>query len=80
MKVEICRNCKGFAEFVVAGDFLNEDSQIQSCTQCNGTGRILIETFIVELPYDFDKSKLIRARKDVQEILISLKKNTKNEE
>lgn len=72
MEIKICSTCQGQG-FVVVKDRTNLPDEI-NCDKCNGTGRLMVRTFTVEVPFGFDKSKLTVACDAIFKTIIDLRK------
>ena len=72
MEIKICSSCKGQG-FNVVKDRQNISDEI-TCDKCNGTGRLMVRTFTVEVPFDFNKSKLMVACDTIFKTILDLRK------
>lgn len=54
MEIKLCSVCKGEGTITNKIGYHNPDYETVDCKTCNGTGRIMTKTFIVEMPSDTD--------------------------
>ena len=72
MEIKICSICQGQG-FVVVKDRENFTDEV-NCGKCNGTGRVMVRTFTVEVPFGFSKSKLTVACDTIFKTILDLRK------
>ena len=72
MEIKICSTCQGQG-LVVVKDRTNLADEI-NCDKCNGTGRVMVRTFTVEVPFGFNKSKLTIACDTIFKTILDLRK------
>jgi DnaJ-class molecular chaperone len=72
MEIKICSTCQGQG-FIVVRDRQNFADEV-NCDKCNGTGRLMVRTFTVEVPFGFNKSKLTTAYNTIFKTILDLRK------
>lgn len=74
MDVILCRNCEGHGSYLA---WENSDRVKVDCSRCNGSGRMLIKEYTVEVPLDTDPDLYSSADetiiKIIKELEISIK-------
>ncbi len=67
--IKICEDCLG------AGEITERDRDgytTETCSECNGTGRVIVNEFYFEVPFGFDQQKLYKAGSDIHAIMRKL--------
>ena len=72
MEIKICSTCQGKGNIVVK-DRQNFKDEI-NCDKCDGTGRLMVRTFTVEVPFGFNKSKLTVACDTIFKTILDIRK------
>jgi len=72
MEIEICKTCKGEGDIKVNSDFRSGDFEMANCPKCNGTGRVLINTYRYEVPFNSDRSIIYEVDSDIHLLIREL--------
>ena len=72
MEIKICSKCQGKG-IIVVKDRQNFKDEI-NCDKCDGTGRLMVRTFTVEVPFGFNKSKLTVACDTIFKTILDIRK------
>ena len=72
MEIKICSTCQGQG-FIVVRDRQNFADEV-NCDKCDGTGRLMVKTFTVEVPFGFNKSKFNVACDTIFKIIVDIRK------
>lgn len=67
--VKICFYCDGSGKIREDIGYHNSDWISYKCASCNGTGKILRSEFTLDVPYDFNISKLSNIQGQIFEII-----------
>ena len=54
MEIRLCSNCQGKGTIETRG---SEGYDMQECTRCKGSGRLMTKTYQVELPFNSDMTQ-----------------------